>query len=912
MKHVSTMNARHSVTAHVATARLIMRTLLLTAIACLALPLSAQASTAFENTWNATLDIAEGGSKTEDGQMVKAKDGGYIGVFTTGASDKQYEGRVVKFAANGTTLWEQSLQVEQCTTGQKVCEGNDGNIYVLGTTKVNSVLRAYIASFDQSGTPLGTKVFDATFSKCYIDAVRPYKDAVVAFYTGVTTINTQAYYSDVMGTGLSIVSEKERRVSDNIHVLNNVLLSGDWVLASTQYDYTFFNLATGAIKNAKTGTFEGGCEDNGNLYLLQRMDNSYMIYKFSIVDGNPATAWMTDVDFSTAYYFGRLFPGDDGNIYFVKKGSSFTDFAKLSSDGEIIWKKTDVWIDSEVNDGFVYSLGIDADQNIILAGHTGRYKVFITKLDQSCNVLSCNKSVVFDDYKYAYTFENQSSFADGKLAVCGYVRPSDLNAGYSQFFALIDPSAEDMIEWKTLYAAGPIPTVYPVGGAFDKEGNSYVAAISDNKPRLAKYDTNGNMLWISPVTYENATSGYVLSVVPLDNGNVVVAGYTANDNDYSEYYKNLVACFDAEGKAVWSKQLSDKTLYMYPNEIGLVKASDGNLLMISSAMKTGDYTSGTLIDKIDADGNVIWSKIVVLDKNFIPVTAKLTPQGDIAVVGYAYGSDYTYHATIAKISQEGELIFSCEHESTEGYRYIDSWTDKQGKTYAVGYSDNNGIYAVYDAEGKEMVFELSDDKGYWVSVAGNDSNAVLIGSFSNATSGTAVGKAMAISTENHNTTAWTQNISNSEASSYAYYGVADNDNIIVTGYVENESSKQVAEYAIVLAADGSEKQTLVSDIMDNSSGNFVPMAIFGDANNFVTLSRFALDNYIYMGNVRGFHNTASTGVKTLNATSTDVKAVEFFDISGRKLASRPASGLYITRTVFTDGTAKMAKHTATR
>lgn len=173
-----------------------------------------------------------------------------------------------------------------------------------------------------------------------------------------------------------------------------------------------------------------------------------------------------------------------------------------------------------------------------------------------------------------------------------------LIVGYSQFFAVMNPSAENKVEWQKLYAPGPIPSIYPVGGTFDKEGNSYVAARSAEKPRLAKYDANGNMQWLSPVTFENATDGIILNVAPLDNGNVVVAGYTVNANDYDEYYKNLVVCFDANGKAVWTKQLLDKTLYDYPNEIALLKATDGNLLMVSSATKAGSYNRGTLIDKI--------------------------------------------------------------------------------------------------------------------------------------------------------------------------------------------------------------------------------------------------------------------------------------------------------------------------
>jgi len=335
--------------------------------------------------------------------------------------------------------------------------------------------------------------------------------------------------------------------------------------------------------------------------------------------------------------------------------------------------------------------------------------------------------------------------------------------------------------------------------------------------------------------------------------------------------------------------------------------------MVSSATEAGSYNRGTLIDKIDADGNVIWSKIVMIDNNFVPVNAKINTHGDIVVVGYAYGSDYTDHASIEKISQEGELLSSSEHESTENYRYIDSWTDNNGNTYAVGYSDKNGIYAVYDTECKETIFEITDENGFWVSVVGNDNNAVLTGTFTNPTTGIIDGKAMALSTKDPKTTAWTLNIANDVADSYAYYAVADNDNVILTEYVENNSTMQVVEYSMLLSADGKWKQTIVSDIMDNSSDSFAPTGIYGDAKNFATLSRYALDNYIYMGNVRNFQNTGVSGVKTMKMNDgKEIKSIKFFDISGVELSSRPASGFYITRIVFADGTTKVTKHTAKR
>lgn len=899
MKNVSTMKLQRT-----------MRTLLL-AIACIAMPLSALAASVFENSWNATLDNAEGGSKTEDGQMIKTNDGCYLGVYTTGASDKQYEGRVVKFAADGKTLWEQAVQVERFTTAKKICEGNDGNIYVIGTTKVNDVTRAYIASLDQSGNLRGTKVFDASFSKCFIGDVKPYKDAVVAFYAGVTTINTQAYYSDVVDTDVSVVSEKERRISGTIVVTENIFVSGDWVLVTTQNDYTFFNLATGAIKNTVKGSFEGGCEYGGDFFLLQKGEESYTVHKFTVEDDEPATAWATEVDFTTSYYFNRLFADHDGNIYFFKKGPSFCDIAKLANDGSIEWKQSDLWLDSDVNDGFVYSLDVDSDQNMILAGHTDDFKVFTVKLDKQCNVLGCNKSVVFDDYKYAYTFEKQSSFVDGKLLVCGYVRPADLNAGYSQFFTLMNPFTENEVEWKTLFAAGPIPVIYPITGTFDKEGDSYVVVYSDNQPKLAKYDSDGKQQWISPIVYENATSCYAQSIVALANGNVVVAGYTCNDNDYSEYYKNIMACFDKDGNNVWTNHLSDKETYTYPNEVGLLLADDGDMIMVSSAFKAGDYTKGILIQKIDAAGNIVWNKTYISDKTFSASGAKLDQQGNIDVVGFAYGNDYVPHAYLEKFSQDGEIVFTAEHQSDENYRYIDSWTDKAGNTYTVGYTDQKGIYAVYDSKGTETVFNLSDDNGYWQSVAGNDKNAIIVGSFADANSGAYNGRIIALSTEKPDETAWTQKVANSEASSYACNVLAADDNVVVTGYVENSSSKQVAEYAIVLDADGNHQQTLTGDVIDNTSSNFASVGIYGDTDNFVTLSRFALDDYIYMGIVRKYTNTTSVDVETVKMyDGKPVKTVEYYDISGVRLNERPVAGFYIMRTVFTDGTTKVTKSAA--
>lgn len=872
-------------------------TLLIVMAWCLSLPAGAQtAGTGIENLWSSRIDNADAGSSSTDGQFIKSADGTYIGIFTTGAGAKYYEGRIVKFSAAGEQLWEKEIQPAQYTSVKKVCESSDGNIYVAGTTDVDGTTRAWVSSFAQDGSARGTRVFETAFSQCVIDDIQPYKEGVAVFYTGITTGKIGGHYHDVLASDLSVTSEKERRVQDsNISVLYNVFIEGDWVLASTQNDYTCFNLATGEIKNTKTGSFEGGCKYGKDFYLIQKGDKAYTVIKLSIGDNGPKTAWTTEVDFETSYYLSDLFAASDGNLYFVKKGASFYDMAELNTDGDIVKKKTSVWIDEKANGGFVYSLDTDKDGNILIAGHADDFKVFYATLDKDFTIKKCTSSVISDDFKYAYSYEKMSSFVDGKLLMCGFLRTADLLGPYTQFFTVMDAEKDFATDWKKLYEPGRIPYIFPMGGTFDKEGNAYMAVISDRQPYAIKYDNNGKQLWSEAIKYEKGTKGYSCDALVLDNGNVIIAGYTENDNDYQDYINSLIACFGPDGKQLWVKQTNGGDLYISPKTMGLYKTTDGNFIVVSQAIQKGTYTQCMAVEKFDAEGNVLFTKVIALEKDFMPNRVRMDDYGNILAAGYSYGSDYTRYATVEKISQDGELTAFLEDKNVAKCEFNDAWTDKDGRIYAAGYTEKNGFYAVFDADGKEISYEQSADLGYWQAVSGNSKEAVLTGTFGNSSNIT-IGKVVALSTTDGKTKAWEMPVQDNDAAQTFALGVLASDkNIIVTGYTEDDG-KQVSEYVLNCDVDGKNIQKNTSSAIDNRSESYSPMFTFGSSENFVTLSRFALDQYIYMGYARCYKVDDTNAIKPASYNSKDGLAIRR---NGDALAVTGAGNSNVSMSIYT-------------
>ncbi|QWV94814.1 S8 family serine peptidase [Geomonas oryzisoli] len=233
----------------------------------------------------------------------------------------------------------------------------------------------------------------------------------------------------------------------------------------------------------------------------------------------------------------------------------------------------------------------------------------------------------------------------------GYPDPNSLNyssAGSTPFTTVkYDPQGnqiwnrdfaeEGKVDLGTSVALDPSGNLYVAG-----YGTTYVDDYSDDF--LIKYDSAGNVLWSRG--YDSAEVDKVFAIATDASGNAYLAGRKGWRNPNGSYtYQRLILKYSPEGTLLWEKTLSDDVMStIVTGTDGSVYVGSGELLkydpaggvawtkpirvggakgpwiMIDSLVigKQGHiYAGGTFFNgsdsvcavaKLDADGNVLWTK----------------------------------------------------------------------------------------------------------------------------------------------------------------------------------------------------------------------------------------------------------------------------------------------------------------
>lgn len=360
-------------------------------------------------------------------------------------------------------------------------------------------------------------------------------------------------------------------------LLGNIYVSGY---------YSSDNMTIGSVTLQNLGlSFNDGFlakyDPSGNLLWAQRFGGSSNDRGTSIATDKTGNVYLTGYFYSPKIGFGKdtlINAGNVGDIFIVKYDSS----------GKILWAKREGATALEIP----HAIHIDGNNNVIVAGRfssnsitfgtttlilAGSMDVFIAKYDASGNLLWA-KGAGGGSNDEAYSISSDPS---GNIYLAGYfTQPSNFgtikltSAGISDMFlAKYDPSGN--VIWAK--NAGGKGDDRATGLQTDASGNSYIAgyfandAISfgsivlPNKAGdnsfLAKYDTDGNVLWANGMGGDSQ-----LLDLAVFNDNVYACGsFQADTLSYgttnliiqgsSDFF--LLNC-DTKGKPKWAiKQTSD-------------------------------------------------------------------------------------------------------------------------------------------------------------------------------------------------------------------------------------------------------------------------------------------------------------------------------------------------------------------
>jgi len=303
-----------------------------------------------------------------------------------------------------------------------------------------------------------------------------------------------------------------------------------------------------------------------------------------------------------------LIQTSDGGYATASKTESFGTggvdvyVVKLDAKGNLQWTKTIGGPGDEIG----FSLIQTSDGGYAIAGSTGSfgagwYDVYAVKLDANGN-LQWTKTIGGKDFEAGYSLIQTS---DGGYAIAGYTE--SFGAGREDVYVV------------KLDANGNLQWTKTIGGPESEWGN-YLIRTSDGGYAIAgtttsfgagwkdvyvvKLDAHGNLQWTK--TIGGPKDDWGKSLIQTSDGGYAIAGYTESfgAGEWDVYVVKL----DAKGNLQWTKTIGGPG---YEIGFSLIQTSDGGYAIAGSYHLVDDNESvANVVVKLDAHGNLQWTKTI--------------------------------------------------------------------------------------------------------------------------------------------------------------------------------------------------------------------------------------------------------------------------------------------------------------
>ncbi len=397
-----------------------------------------------------------------------------------------------------------------------------------------------------------------------------------------------------------------------------------------------------------------------------------------------------------------------GSNNLINAGGNDAFLVKYDASGNVLWAKSVGGISLE----YGKSVAVDTSGNVYVTGdfrsHTitfdsdsltnvGGTDVFLAKYDATGNVLWA-KSAGGTDIDAVFSVALDAS---GNAFVTGEFRSPTItfdtytltNVGIGNMF-LAKYDASGNVLWAK--SVGGLSADYGNAVALDVSGNVYVTGsfsspvisfgtytltnVGSSDVFLAKYNTNGNVLWAKSAG--GISDDYGISVALDTSGNAFVTGnfYSPNvtfDSDtltYNGFYgtpNGFVAKYDTSGNVLWAKRTIGKYFY-YGNSVALDVS--GNAFVTGGAFTLTDTVHEDIfLAKYDASGNMLWTKSVGGTSYDNGVSVALDASGNAYVTGNFYSPTISFDSDILTNLGSGD-VFLAKLSSLTGINELNNST----------------------------------------------------------------------------------------------------------------------------------------------------------------------------------------------------------------------------------------------
>ncbi|MFI5144828.1 MAG: T9SS type A sorting domain-containing protein [Ignavibacteria bacterium] len=256
-------------------------------------------------------------------------------------------------------------------------------------------------------------------------------------------------------------------------------------------------------------------------------------------------------------------------------------------------------------DDYAYSIKRTTDGGYVAAGGTtsfgaGSGDFYIVKLDAS-GILQWTKTI-------GGTGDDEAKFIvqtmDGGYSVAGYTQ--SFGAGNSDFY-IVKLDASGNLQWnRTIGGTNEdvaLAIVQTTDGSYVAAGYSYSFGAGDRDYYIVKLDANGNLQWNK--TFGGAYYEYGETVIQTTDGGYAMAGFTYSFGAGSgDYY---IVKLDASGNFQWNRTIGGTDADYC---LSVIQTTDGGYALAGQANSFGAGSNDFYIVKLDANGTLQWTRTV--------------------------------------------------------------------------------------------------------------------------------------------------------------------------------------------------------------------------------------------------------------------------------------------------------------
>jgi len=269
-----------------------------------------------------------------------------------------------------------------------------------------------------------------------------------------------------------------------------------------------------------------------------------------------------------------------------------------------------------------------SDGGYAIAGETesfgaGNYDVYVVKLDAKGN-LQWTKTIGGKDFERGYSLIQTS---DGGYAIAGDTR--SFGAGELDVY-VVKLDANGNLQWtKTIGGPGydrGESLIQTSDGGYAITGSTRSFGAGEADVYVIKLDANGNLQWTKTIGGPDFDVGN--SLIQTSDGGYAIAGETESFG--AGNYDLYVVKLDANGNLQWTKTIGGTDVDW---GFSLIQTSDGGYVIAGETESFGAGNYDLYVVKLDANGNLQWTKTIGGSDGEIGPSLVQTSDGGYAIAG---------------------------------------------------------------------------------------------------------------------------------------------------------------------------------------------------------------------------------------------------------------------------------------